>query len=183
MQHIKPSAMLAAMADTQWIGLIGALGGVVVSGVVGLTTATLTHRWQRAGSREDRSHQARETIAALRREAYARYLTTMEAAASFILTRPPQPDTPLADRLRSIREEDPKIFDDMDAAETNAQLLAGDRVLAALEVFDADWWQAASHCLEADDALRVGLESPFPSPKTLVAAMRDEQTELLKAQE
>src|SRR5437016_2990531 len=101
--------------STAWVGVIGALGGVIVTGLIGLVTAVLNHRWQRASAHEERSHTAREAQAALRREAYVRYLAATDALEGFVITRPPLPRGTSASegwqRLRALREGDSKVFD------------------------------------------------------------------------
>jgi hypothetical protein len=172
--------LVVSAIDTQWIGLIGALGGVVVTGLIGLATAVLNHRWQRASGREDRTHQAREAKAAIQRQAYARYLAAMEAVDTFLITRPPRPEIPVRDRLRANRQEDPKVFDEYDAAQAIAQLVAGDRVRDALGEFENQWTEACLAAVTADDPLEAtsGLENT--SKKEMIAAMRAEQAELLE---
>ena len=57
-----------------WFALAGALGGVALTGAVGLGTATLTHRWnEQARSRAVHEEEAR-AMRNQRREACHQYL-------------------------------------------------------------------------------------------------------------
>jgi hypothetical protein len=74
MTHQMPIAAAEA-ADTTaaWFTLAGALGGVLLTSAVALTTAVLNHRWQAQAAddqgRKERDRQLRQD----RRETYARY--------------------------------------------------------------------------------------------------------------
>ncbi|MEU1519937.1 hypothetical protein ABZ490_48835 [Streptomyces sp. NPDC005811] len=63
----------AADTTAAWFTLAGALGGVLLTSAVALTTAVLNHRWQTQAAddqgRKERDQQLRQN----RREAYARY--------------------------------------------------------------------------------------------------------------
>jgi hypothetical protein len=68
------------MSDTSaWFALGGALGGVALTGLVGLVTAALTHRWGEV-SRLATDH-AREvrTVRGQRREACHNYLVAINS--------------------------------------------------------------------------------------------------------
>ena len=69
---------LAAPADPAsstiaWFTLAGALGGVLITGGVGLVTAMLNHRWQARGAEQQRLLQHGAQVRQDRREAYVSY--------------------------------------------------------------------------------------------------------------
>lgn len=69
---------LAASADAAdstiaWFTLAGALGGVLIAGVIGLATAILNHRWQARGDEQQRLVQHGAQVRQERRETYAAY--------------------------------------------------------------------------------------------------------------
>ena len=63
----------AAGTTVAWFTLAGALGGVLVTSVVGLTTAALNHRWQARDAENARLLQHGAQVRAERRESYAAY--------------------------------------------------------------------------------------------------------------
>ena len=100
-----------------------------------LTDAYLTQRWQRAEHREERAEQKREAKAALQREACARYLSATEGVVMAVSTSPPLEDAGQrgGDRKRALREQNAQLIAEMSVAEHQARLLAGDKVLAAID--------------------------------------------------
>ena len=50
--------MLTGMGQA-WVALVGALGGVLLGGVMSLSTATFTHRWQLSERQDERSERMR----------------------------------------------------------------------------------------------------------------------------
>jgi hypothetical protein len=69
---------LAAPADAAgstiaWFTLAGALGGVLITGVIALATAMLNHRWQARGDEQRRLLQHGAQVRQERRETYAAY--------------------------------------------------------------------------------------------------------------
>jgi len=117
--------------ESAWIGL----GGVVAGGLLTLLTTGLTQRWQRAEHREERAEQKREAKAALQREACARYLSATEGVVMAVSTSPPLEDAGQrgGDRKRALREQNAQLITEMSVAEHQARLLAGDKVLAAID--------------------------------------------------
>jgi hypothetical protein len=61
-----------------WWVVVGTLGGVLVTAVAGLVTATLTHRWQQERLRLEQRFVSERELQTARREAYARYLLTAQ---------------------------------------------------------------------------------------------------------
>lgn len=57
-----------------WFALAGALGGVVVTGVIGIVTAVLNHRWGEQARRATYHEQESRAIRDQRREACHNYL-------------------------------------------------------------------------------------------------------------
>lgn len=56
-----------------WFTLAGALGGVLVTGVIGLTNAILNHRWQSQGTERQRLQDHNTQVRQERRESYVGY--------------------------------------------------------------------------------------------------------------
>jgi len=56
-----------------WFTLAGALGGVLVTGLVSLVTVTLNHRWQSQGTEQQRLQDHNTLVRHERRESYAAY--------------------------------------------------------------------------------------------------------------
>jgi hypothetical protein len=164
----------------QWVGVIGALGGVVATGVIALITAVLNHGWQRTNVREERLYQERMARAALQRETYTRYLAAREALESFVVTRQPWPNLTPAERLREMRDQDSKVFDEDDAALAEVRLLSGDRVFHAVDEFDEKWMAAYAEAVHMDEPMKAGFRSTDALRTTMLAAMRAEQTALLE---
>jgi len=63
----------AASSTVAWFTLAGALGGVLIAGVIGLATAILNHRWQARGNEQQRLLQHGAQVRQERRETYAAY--------------------------------------------------------------------------------------------------------------
>jgi hypothetical protein len=161
--------------ESAWIGL----GGVVAGGLLTLLTTGLTQRWQRTEHREERAEQKREAKAALQREAYARYLSATEGVVMAVSTSPPLEDAGQrsGDRKRALREQNAQLIAEMSVAEHQARLLAGDKVLAAIDSFEVHLNGYLERALGADDPSkeRVG-ESYDTTFQALVSAMRAEQS-------
>jgi hypothetical protein len=58
---------------TAWFALGGALGGVLLTGVIGLATAILTHRWQAQATSQQILDEHAVRLRQERRESYATY--------------------------------------------------------------------------------------------------------------
>ncbi len=56
-----------------WFTLAGALGGVLITGVVSLATLTLNHRWQAQGAERQRLQDHNALVRQERRDSYAGY--------------------------------------------------------------------------------------------------------------
>ena len=149
---------------TEWIGLIGALGGVLITGCVGLATAVLNHGWQKEGTHDEHERQRLETFSALQREAYSRYLAAYEAFENLVTCLPAISAD--VDLRRQIHEQDPVAVDEFYAAENHVRLLAGDDVVEALNRFTDAWQRALS-----------GDSEPYVlgHKRALIDAMRAEQ--------
>lgn len=59
--------------SSAWFALGGALGGVLLTGVIGLTTAVLTHRWQSQATSRQILDEHAVRLRQERRETYAAY--------------------------------------------------------------------------------------------------------------
>ena len=63
----------AASSTVAWFTLAGAIGGVLITSIIGLTTAMLNHRWQARGAEQQRLLQHGAQVRQERRESYAAY--------------------------------------------------------------------------------------------------------------
>lgn len=158
--------MFVLALATQWVGLLGALGGVLITGCIGLATAWLNHRWQRESAFDERAHQQREARASLQREAYSRYLAAYEAFENHVTTVDLD-DVETEDIWPKLHKKNPAVVDEFYAAANHARLLAGDGVLAAIEAFDEAWEGAVFG--DADEDVIA------EQKKELIKAMRVEQ--------
>ena len=132
MQQQSGVLLLAAEATnsstTAWFTLAGALGGVLLTSIVALTTAILNHRWQRQNT-ENLAHKEHATaLRQDRRDVYVRYLTAEshvwtvyhETLRELRRSAPPEID-PLMVDLRKARDSLSAIFYEV-------ELIAGPRV-------------------------------------------------------
>jgi hypothetical protein len=165
-----------------WIGLIGALSGVLVTGAFGLVVTVLKHRWDTGSELQQRKYRLGETRAESRRSAYIRFLNAASALGDHVLVQPPGKGGGAKDlqkareRVRELQSSNDSCFSEYSEALLEAQMLAGARVLEELGAFDK--WaieQLVASLLEAD-AMNIGAffdaeEKRMP----LLSAMRDEQ--------
>lgn len=117
--------------------MIGALGGVGLTGLIAFGTATLTHRWDKEKSQRTRESEVIERRGALRRETYANYLATaasFEGSLQSVL--PPDASLSEAERERQLGERVEETA--YHASFLAAQLVAGWSVSSALHEYD-DW--------------------------------------------
>ncbi len=169
--------------DQAWIGVVGALGGVVVTGVIGLITAFVSHRWQEETRRRERVDRLRETQAALRRDSYTRFLIAADQLTDYFLTRPRQEHDAadkreIVERLRTHRLEGAEQFTEYFAAQFQATLLAGKRVSQPLEEFIRWINEQCGIAASKADPLGSGAFKGFGERRrALVKAMRIEQAE------
>jgi hypothetical protein len=63
----------ASATTVAWFTLAGALGGVLITGVVSLATLTLNHRWQARGADRQRLQDHNTLVRQERRDSYAAY--------------------------------------------------------------------------------------------------------------
>ncbi len=161
--------------STAWIGVIGALGGVIVTGVIGLVTALLNHRWQESERRQSRSERLSETRAELRRDAYVRFLVAAQTMGDHLLIQTPESGGDPFEAMRSMRAAEPKIFDEFDASERAMRLLGGERVIEELDRY-REWFDNASRTaiLSKNPLLEAFNGWPEAEGK-LIEAMRREQ--------
>lgn len=176
--------MVITGVSTPWIGVIGALGGVLITSLIGLVTAVLNHRWQRESSRGERSDRLQEKRAETIGEAYARYFAAVAALETHLTSRrfPEEATSPVEvrERLSTVRDEAPERFDAWESARALARLAAGDSVLGALVDFDEKWIEACVRSLCADNAAPSDFEDVRTAEVQLISMMRAEQAELLR---
>ena len=163
--------------DPAWIGAIGALGGVLVTGLIGLLTAALNHRWQRDARDEERFEQVSETRAGLRRDAYTRFLVSTDTLTDFLITQPIRQDgADLAERLRAIRQSGTQEFDEFDGSYIQVKLLCGPEVEAALTAFHNWYIEQFGTAMRASDVMNSKAFSGMERQREpLIEAMKAEQ--------
>jgi hypothetical protein len=72
--HVGAAATGGASGTTvAWFTLAGALGGVLLTGLISLVSATLNHRWQAQGSERQRLQDHNTLIRQERRQSYVAY--------------------------------------------------------------------------------------------------------------
>jgi hypothetical protein len=166
-----------------WIGLLGALGGVVLTGAIGLLTAHMNHRWERENQRGELLLKRSE----LRRDAYSRFLTSAQNLVDNVdtwqIADPSVPDTELV--LAWYRSH-AELVAEHQSASHHARFVAGDAVDTAI----GDWERFFSeYLLNAAGSYTEGYkrEHGFPDVElhafmdgakpidALLRAMREEQ--------
>jgi hypothetical protein len=126
------------VVNTAWIGLVGALGGVLLTGAIGLITAVLNRKWQVAAAERDRQYRTTDRLYDLRREAYVRYLQAAQAMGDGhkAMTRIRDPEKLYVEFEREIWPEFDEVRRGYDSAMRDAKLLATQPVLEAIEYYD-----------------------------------------------
>jgi hypothetical protein len=170
------------MDNSAWIGLVGALGGILVTSLFGLVLAVLKHRWEAETHKQQRSHRLSESRAESRRTAYMRYLVATDEIAEYVLMQPAHEDgTPstldeVRERIRELRAGGDSHFSSYDAAFIEAQLLAGGEVVEALDAFDS-WMseQIVIALTTGSDASEGALVEVEQKRRPLLETMRAEQ--------
>lgn len=169
------------MTSNAWIGLIGALAGVVATGVIGISTAALTHRWQEGARKSARADGLRESGATLRRDAYIRFLVAADALTDYVLAQPPgagdlKRQSDIRERLRTLRMAGDSQFAEYFAARFQVNLVAGKQVNVIFEEF-VGWMNGQiGIAVGQADPLESGAFDHLSEKRTqLVAAMRTEQ--------
>jgi hypothetical protein len=162
--------------NTAWIGLIGALGGVLLTGTIGLITAALNRKWQVVAAERDREYRTTDRLYDLRREAYVRYLQAAQVMGDGhkAMTTTRGPEQSYAQFALEAWAAFDEVRREYDAAMRNAQLLATGGVLTAIKDYDA-WLQDACR-RKMDTGARFG--DWTRKEADLVEAMRVEQAAL-----
>jgi hypothetical protein len=90
-----------------WFTLIGALGGVLLTGTFALSTAILNHRWQQMSTQQQVTHQQMEQLRQDRLEAYVAYWSALQAYDVILRALAERPeesvDSELMQQLRQAR--------------------------------------------------------------------------------
>jgi hypothetical protein len=169
------------MVDNAWIGLIGALGGVVATGAIGTGTAALTHSWQEGTRKRERADRLRESRATLRRDAYIRFLVSAEDVTDFVLAQQPgdgdlKQASEVRERLRRLRKSGDAQFAEYFAARLQVNLVASEQVNSKFEEF-VNWMngQIGVAVGQADPLESGAFDGHAERRKELVEAMRMEQ--------
>lgn len=159
------------------------LAGVVASGTVTIATERLRHRWQQEVRRDDQDRIRTQALADARRSAYARYLVVQHEVETLFRALPPSERDSVAQALdehyRSRRSSpDLSVWLESAAAEMHARLLAGERVLRAIDDFEEFIRNALAARLmrQHSDLAPEEWDSPWEEQRRiLIEAMRDEQ--------
>ncbi|WP_402373837.1 hypothetical protein [Isoptericola rhizosphaerae] len=130
------------MAWSEWQGVIGALGGVAITGIIGLLTARLTHGWRR----EEHHEVRRQERAEVRRTAYAALLVHMQGVVDEVATWMDSTGKDLTreELVPAFARDLRQWTHELDALERRALLLVGPDVEAAITAYLA-WFRAAVH--------------------------------------
>jgi hypothetical protein len=166
---------VAVAAESAWVGVIGALGGVTIAGAVGLGSSALTRRW----TARDRAIERNDGTMALRREVYVRYMVATEALANAIAGFAADPEwrarhvpTGVMPAITVIRNADPEAFDHYYAARNEAQLVASESVRTAIGAYADAFTAFNSWLLHASDVSDASDREP--KMDQLIDAMRAE---------
>ena len=125
-------------ADSAWVGLAGALGGVALTGLIGLVTAGLNRRWGQKDQVTQRKYDRDQATSAVRRDAYVRYLASVQSAVETLTNAAWDPELESEEQLSALRRANPDPFDETDAAKRQAELVASEPVVRAIREYD-DW--------------------------------------------
>lgn len=171
---------MAIGASEAWIGVIGALGGVVVTGLIGLATAVLNHRWTRVSAQDARRYELRDKRAELRREAYTRYLRAVTVVVEEVATwEPPDRSLSVMELLDMFRRAKPECVIEYDASQYQARLLASEPVLRAIDTYH-DWFTGrvpslGAHAWQQPPAEEPNWAESSAQEAVLMDVMRAEQ--------
>lgn len=156
-----------------WIGVVGALGGVILTGLLGLATAVLNHRWTAQAARSQRRYDVALKRAETRRVAYARFLGATDNVRDAAETAEPPVDTSDRGKLAVWYRTEPDLFREMQVADSEAKIVASDAVFSAMEAFE----EALANFLNAvfDDPDNADSGLVWETHGELLAAMRAEQ--------
>lgn len=170
------------MLNTAWIGLIGALGGVAIGGVIGIANAAYGNRLEEATHLRDRADRLRDSRATLRRTAYTRFLVAAHAVADHFLAQPPAVSGATKDpreiekRLRDLTSSGKALFAEYDTAKVEVELLAGEIVTPAFDGFIAWMRNQLVESVRVADALEARTFANLDSVRQpLVDAIKKEQ--------
>src|SRR5690625_4723563 len=161
------------MEWSEWQGLIGALGGVLLTGLIGLVTAKLSHGWQREQHVEDR----RQARADRRRDAYVAYLAQAQKVGDQTSLWIDVNSENLSDskgRTITYMREMAERTHEYDACLRRVLLAAGERVQAATRTYDA-WFREATRATVSE--LANGFKGWDEHEAPLIEAMHRELEE------
>jgi hypothetical protein len=170
-------------ASTAWVGVVGVVVGVVATSAFALMTAYLTHRWQRAASREDRTVTLLETRATILRDACARHIAAMNELLLTAVAHPPTIGVPSHNDARAafavIREANPTAFRELEDAEAEMSIVGGDAIGKSAAQASAALGAVFGDMVGHPDPQAVDLSAFFTGSERLIAAVRNEHFELL----
>jgi hypothetical protein len=148
----------ADSVNVAWITVVGTLGGVVVTALLGVLTAFLTQRSQYRRSEQEHRFMVEGELRTARRDCYVRYIVSAQnvfdrsydlylknqAAPVEVAEFALQPPQALLDAL--VRNETGRV---------EVLLLAGEQVRAALKEYDdrlRAFWKALGSGTESEDS-------------------------------
>jgi hypothetical protein len=159
--------------DAAAAGLVGALGGVIVTTLAGIATAVLNQRWRREDRQTERTDRRGEERAALRRTAYARYLTAMDVVIDAVGIQDQVTEENLAARFKEMVETMPE-WREMMVAQNEASVVAGDDVLAAIDDYEEFFGKESVKSLTSGSSF-MHFDEKSSYHRRLLDAMRAEQ--------
>jgi hypothetical protein len=171
-------------SESAWVGLAGALGGVSLTGLVGLGSAALTHKWTQGARLQERRAALDDANSQLRRGVYSRFLTACLAVVASVETSLEDDKLmanfasfPVNRKFGVLRGRDAEAFGEYEAAKHAAQLVASQSVRIAIDTYEH--WLGKEM---AERAIEVGNDpaggdvvlSDGDANSALLDAMRDD---------
>jgi hypothetical protein len=162
---------------TQWVGVVGALGGVIVTGLIALATAGLSHRWERAAARDERTLGAREARATLIRDAYTRWVVAVNAikmaTATYLVTHA---GSDVVTAYKAVLDANRQEVASLETAEAELSIVSSEHVRKLVSNASA----SLGTLVEADATSAVARNAASDSAQeALTDAIRQELAELL----
>jgi hypothetical protein len=150
-----------AMADSTnaaWIPVIGTLGGVAVTALVGVLTAWLTQRSQYHRTEHEHRLQVERELRAARRDSYVRYIVSAQnvfdrAADLYVKNRVAPRD--ITEFVLQPPHELAEVLVRNETCRVETLLLAEEQVRAALKDYDHElksFWKAVGSGNESDES-------------------------------
>ncbi len=168
-----------------WAGVVGALGGVAITGLIALVTAVVNHRWTAEATREARAHEVRANRGEVRRTAYARLLAATDNMRDALLAtsenlREARASGAPSDAAAAEQETpyawyhtNPEVLREYQTADGEARIVAGDDVFHAIDFHGAELQAYLSALFETPES--ADITNTAAAQEAMVQAMRQEQ--------